>query len=56
MNYQQMTPTQAREWLVKNDKEAADFWLAQPDAGLIEAVGDNPRDFGDDEIYKGTEK
>jgi len=22
MNYQQMTTTQAREWLVKNDKEA----------------------------------
>jgi len=33
-----------------NNALAAAFWLAQPDAVLIEAVGDNLRDFGNDEI------
>ncbi len=47
-NYRQMTNAQAREWLVKNDKEAASFWMEQPEEGLVEWVGDNPRDFGDD--------
>ena len=45
-----MTTLQAREWLVKNDKEAALFWTEQPEEDLIEAVGDNLRDFGDDVI------
>lgn len=47
-NYRQMTNAQAREWLVKNDKEAASFWMEQPEEGLVESVGDNLRDFGDD--------
>ena len=49
-DYRHMTTLQAREWLVKNDKEAALFWTEQPEEDLIEAVGDNLRDFGDDVI------
>ena len=51
-----MEPKQirAKNWLIKNDPEAADFWRAQPDtADFCEAVVTNLRDFGPVPIVPG---
>ena len=38
---------QAREWLIRNDPEAAEFWESLPeDSDFIDAVRQNHRDFG----------
>lgn len=37
----------ARLWLIWYDPEATAFWLAQPVGGLVDAVDDNIRDFGE---------
>ncbi len=37
----------AREWLIRNDPEAADFWASlPPDSDFVDAVRQNHRDFG----------
>lgn len=46
-HFKTLTDDEARNWLVVNDKEAAEFWRDQPQEVLIEAVGENLRDFGD---------
>lgn len=48
-HYASMTPDEARSWLMRKDKEAADLWCAAGPDNLVEAVGDNLRDFGDDD-------
>ena len=42
----ELTEEMARQWLMDNDYEAAEFWSNQPEGGLVEAVRDNLRDFG----------
>ncbi|MBP3955454.1 hypothetical protein J8F10_09185 [Gemmata sp. G18] len=45
-----MTQEQARQWLIANDREAADYWAELPaDTDFREAVTVNCRDFGFDE-------
>lgn len=41
----------AREWLILNDPEAAEYWAACPaDSDFIEAVQENLRDFDEDQV------
>lgn len=48
--YTEMTPKEAKRWLMEYDKEAAMFWRMRPlNADLIGAVGENLRDYGDDD-------
>lgn len=53
-HYKQLTPEEARSWLIRRDKEGIDVWMVAPDEDVIEAVGENLRDFGDDddEVYR----
>lgn len=45
-----MTQEEARQWLIANDREAADFWSELPaETDFKATVGDNCRDFGFDE-------
>lgn len=46
-HYKKMTEDEARNWLVANDKEAAEFWREHQSGCLVEAVSENLRDFGD---------
>ena len=46
-HYQELTEEEARVWLMANDKEDSDFWRHYEEGKLVEAVGDNLRDFGD---------
>lgn len=41
-----LTPEQAREWLIANNPEGADYWRSAPADDLREAVEDNLTDFG----------
>ena len=50
-SYVSMTPEEAREWLIRNDPEAAAHWRAVDASGLVEAVGENLRDFGNDNAW-----
>ena len=43
-----MTQGQAKQWLIENDREAADFWRDEANGDFVLAVGDNLRDFGND--------
>ena len=51
--YKDLTPEEARDWLMRKDKEAIDFWRTAPYQGLVSAVKENLRDFGDndDEVF-----
>lgn len=54
-HYKTMTPDEARLWLTRKDKEGIDVWMVAPDEDVIEAVGQNLRDFGsDDEVFDGA--
>ena len=48
-HYLTLTAEEARAWLLANDREGAALWSSSdlPAHHLIEAVGDNLRDFGD---------
>ena len=49
--YKDLTNEEARDWLIRKDKEAAEFWQAAESGTLSDNVFDNIRDFGpDDEI------
>ncbi len=42
-----LTQTQARNWLIKYDRDAAEFWQSLPDSeNFTQAVAENIRDFG----------
>jgi hypothetical protein len=47
-HYSTATPKQAREWLIKNDPEAAAYWPTVADTEVIAAMGENLQDFGAD--------
>lgn len=55
-----LTPEQAREWLIANDPEGADYWRSAPADGLREAVEENLTAFGvteqDDDICVETRR
>lgn len=43
----EITPAQAKQWLIDNDSEGASHWHLQPEtAALIDAVRDNLQDYG----------
>lgn len=45
----EITPAQAKQWLIDNDREGASHWHLQPEtAALIDAVRENLRDYGHD--------
>lgn len=44
-----LSPEEARQWLIANDREAAEFWKQQDPGGLVAAVKDNLSSFGYDE-------
>jgi hypothetical protein len=46
-HYKDMSNEDARVWLMVNDKEEAELWRTHG-GNLVEAVGDNLRDFGTD--------
>lgn len=50
VKYENLTNEQARQWLVANDQEAAQFWAKEGLSGadLRPAVADNLREWGHD--------
>jgi hypothetical protein len=55
MYYKHLTPEHALEWLLKNGKEAEpNFYANLPKDKLVEAVGENLRDFGMDADFHGN--
>lgn len=49
--YKDLTNEEARDWLIRKDKEAAAFWRESKSDTLAEDVFYNIRDFGsDDEV------
>lgn len=47
--YKDLTNEEARDWLMRKDKEAAEFWRESESEELRQCVFDNIRDFGEDD-------